>query len=106
MAYNLYTMISDPLKTFSMAVILMTRGLRWWALVVYLLYLAFELYSWWVVRVPGSRRHAPLRVLFLYPFYGALNTVLRTLALPVWLWMRFVSGQMRPRRSMADRVPA
>jgi cellulose synthase/poly-beta-1,6-N-acetylglucosamine synthase-like glycosyltransferase len=106
MAYNLYTMISDPLKTWSMGVILLTPGLRWWALVVYLLYLAFELYSWWVVRVPGSRRHAPLAVLFLYPLYGALNTVLRTLALPVWLYMRFVSGQMRPRRSMADRVPA
>jgi glycosyltransferase involved in cell wall biosynthesis len=106
MAYNIYTMISDPLKTWSMGVILLTPGLRWWALVVYLLYLAFELYSWWVVRVPGSRRHAPLRVLFFYPLYGALNTALRTLSLLVWFWMRYVSGRMKPRRSMADRVPA
>lgn len=106
MAYNIYTMISDPLKTWSMVVLLLTPGLRWWALVVYLLYLAFELYSWWVVRVPGSRRRAPLRVLLFYPIYGALNTVLRTISLPVWLWLRFVSGNMKPRRSMADRVPA
>jgi hypothetical protein len=59
-----------------------------------------------VVRVPGSRRHAPLRVLFFYPLYGALNTVLRTLSLLVWFWMRYVSGRMKPRRSMAERVPA
>jgi hypothetical protein len=106
MAYNVYTMICDPLKTWSMGAILLTPGLRWWALVVYLLYLAFEVYSWWVVRVPGSRRHAPLRVLFVYPLYGALNTVLRTLSLPVWFYMRFVSRRMRPRRGVEDRVPA
>ena len=106
MAYNIYTMISDPFKVWSMAVILLTPGLRWWALVVYLLYLAFELYSWWVVRVPGSRRRAPLLVLFVYPLYGALNTLLRTFSLLVWAWLRFVSGHMKPRRGMADRVPA
>ncbi|HEY6196610.1 MAG TPA: glycosyltransferase [Candidatus Eisenbacteria bacterium] len=106
MAYNLYTMISDPLKTWSMGVILLTPGLRWWALVVYLLYLAFELYSWWVVRIPGSRRRAPLLVLFFYPIYGALNTVLRTFSLLVWFYMRYVSGAMRPRRTFLDRVPA
>jgi len=106
MAYNVYTMLSDPLKTWSMAVLLFTPALRWWALVVYLLYLAFELYSWWVVRVPGSRRRAPLSVLFAYPLYGALNTVLRTFSLLVWIYLRFVSGAMRPRRSALDRVPA
>ena len=105
MAYNVYMVISDPLKTWSIFVILLTPGLRWWALVIYLTYFAFELYPWWVVRVPGSRRHAPLIVLLLYPLYGALNTVLRTLALLTWFWARFVTGSMRPRRGPKDRIP-
>jgi hypothetical protein len=57
-----------------------------------------------VVRTPGSGRRAPLRVLLLYPIYGAVNTLLRTLALPVWLWSRFVTGSMRPRRGPQDRI--
>ncbi len=106
MAYNVYTVLSDPLKVWSLGVLLFTPGLRAWLLVVYLLYLAFELYSWWVVRVPGSRSRAPLAVLLFYPLYGAINTLLRTLSLPVWLWLRFVTGTMRPRRDERDRVPA
>jgi len=106
MAYNIYTVLSDWLKVGSLVVLAMTPGLRWWLLVVYLLYLAFELYSWWVVRIPGSRARAPLAVLLVYPVYGAVNTVLRTLSLVVWVYLRFVSGVMRPRRTAADRVPA
>lgn len=106
MAYNVYTVVSDPLKTWSLAVIAFTPGLRWWALVIYLLYLAFELYSWWVVRVPGSRSRAPVLVLLLYPIYGALNTVLRTLSVLVWFYLRYVTGEMRPRRGVQDRVTA
>jgi cellulose synthase/poly-beta-1,6-N-acetylglucosamine synthase-like glycosyltransferase len=106
MAYNVYTMISDPLKAWSLAIIAITPGLRWWALVVYLLYLAFELYSWWVVRVPGSRSRAPVLVLLFYPLYGALNTVLRTLSVLVWFYLRFVTGEMKPRRTAVDRVTA
>jgi cellulose synthase/poly-beta-1,6-N-acetylglucosamine synthase-like glycosyltransferase len=106
MAYNVYTVISDPLKTWSLAVIAFTPGLRWWALVVYLLYLAFELYSWWVVCVPGSRSRAPVLVLLFYPLYGALNTVLRTLSVLVWFYLRFVTGAMKPRRTAVDRVAA
>ena len=106
MAYNIYTMISDPLKTWSLIMLMLTPGLRWWVLVVYLLYLAFELYSWWVVRIPGSRRRAPLRVLFFYPLYGALNTSLRTFSILVWFWLRFATRRMKPRRGIADRVPA
>ena len=77
-----------------------------WLLVVYLLYLAFELYSWWVVRIPGSRARAPLGVLLVYPIYGAINTVLRSLSLFVWAWLRFVTGSMRAKRDERDRVPA
>ncbi len=104
MAYNVYTVISDPLKTWSILVILFTPGMRWWGLVLYLLYLAFELYPWWVIRQPGSRKRAPLGVLLFYPLYGALNTILRTLALGVWAWFRFVTASMRPRRGPKDRV--
>ncbi|HXS83309.1 MAG TPA: glycosyltransferase [Methylomirabilota bacterium] len=106
MAYNIYTVLFDWLKVASLAVLALTPGLRWWLLVIYLLYLAFELYSWWVVRIPGTRTRAPLGVLLVYPIYGALNTVLRTLSLVVWVYLRFVSGVMRPRRTAEDRVPA
>jgi cellulose synthase/poly-beta-1,6-N-acetylglucosamine synthase-like glycosyltransferase len=104
MLYNLYTFASDPLKSWSIVVIAITPGLRIWALVLYLAYLAFELYPWWVIRQPGSRRRAPLGVLLVYPLYGAVNTVLRTLALGSWFWMRYVSGTMRPRRGPKDRI--
>jgi cellulose synthase/poly-beta-1,6-N-acetylglucosamine synthase-like glycosyltransferase len=106
MAYNVYTVISDPLKTISIVLILMTPGLRLWGLVVYLLYLAFETFPWWVIRQPGTRRHTRIDVLLFYPLYGALNTVLRTLSLLVWAWMRWVTGSMKPRRGPLDRVPA
>lgn len=105
MAYNLYTVVSDPLKTWSILVILLTPGLRWWAIVIYLLYLAFELYPWSAVRVPGTRKRASLGVLLFYPIYGAINTLLRTLSVLVWFWFRYVTGTMRPRRGPKDRIP-
>ncbi len=105
MLYNLYTTVSDPLKIWSLVMILATPSLRWWAPALYLLYLLFELYPYLVVRLPGSGRRAPLGVLFLYPLYGALNTVLRAAAFFTWLWFRFVSGSMRPRRGPKDRIP-
>lgn len=104
MLYNLYTFVSDPLKTWSMVAIAITPGIRIWALVLYLAYLAFELYPWWVIRQPGSRKRAPIGVLLLFPVYGAVNTVLRTLSLFTWFWLRFVTGGMRPRRGPRDRV--
>jgi hypothetical protein len=104
MAYNLYMLVSDPLKTWSMVVIALTPALRWWGIVIYFAYLAFELYPWWVVRAPGSRRRAPVLALLVYPLYGALNTLLRTAALFTWFWMRCVTGSMRPRRGPGDRI--
>lgn len=106
MAYNVLTLVTDPLKTWSLAVLALTPGLRWWALVLYLLYLAFELFPWAAIRDPGSNRRAPIGVLLCYPVYGAVNTVLRTLALLAWLWLRFVDGSMRPKRGPRDRVAA
>ena len=104
MAYNIYMVASEPLKTWSIFVLLLTPGLRWWAFVIYLTYLTFELYPWWVVRMPGSRRRAPLIVLLLHPIYGAINTLLRTLAILTWFWARHVTGSMRPRRGPKDRI--
>ena len=104
MAYNLYNTVSDPLKTWSIVVLSLTPGMRWWTLVLYLTYLAFELYPYWVVRVPGSGRRAPLLVLLVYPIYGAINTVLRTAAVLTWFWLRFVTGTMRPRKGPRDRI--
>jgi len=104
MAYNLYTVISDPLKTWSILMIAITPGLRWWGLVIYLIYLAFEIYPWMVVRVPGGRKRAPFAVLVLYPIYGAINTVLRTLSVVVWFWFRYITRTMRPRRGPKDRL--
>jgi type II secretory pathway component PulF len=98
MAYNAYMVLSDPLKTWSLFLMAITPGMRWWALVMYLLYLSFELYSWWVVQQPGSRRRAPLSVVLFFPVYGAVNTVLRTASFVVWFWFRHVTGSMRPRR--------
>jgi glycosyltransferase involved in cell wall biosynthesis len=104
MAYNLYMVVSDPLKTWSIVAIALTPALRWWGPVIYLLYLVFEIYPWLVVRVPGKPQRSSVFVLLLYPLYGGLNTVLRTLALPVWFWFRFVTGSMRPRRGPKDRI--
>jgi hypothetical protein len=56
------------------------------------------------VRIPGETGRAPFLVLLLYPIYGAVNTLLRTLSLVTWLWMRFVTGEMRPRRGPRDRI--
>ena len=104
MLYNLYTAISDPLKTWSIVVLALTPGLRGWLIVLYLTYLAFELYPYWIVRVPGTNRRAPLFVLLTYPVYGAINTVLRTVAVLCWAWFRYVTGSMRPRRGPKDRI--
>jgi cellulose synthase/poly-beta-1,6-N-acetylglucosamine synthase-like glycosyltransferase len=104
MMYNLYTVLSDPIKVWSMAVIAFTPSLRWWGVVVYLTYLAFEIYPYWVVRVPGARGRTPFPVLLLYPLYGALNTVLRTASLATWFWFRYVTGSMRPRTGPKDRI--
>jgi cellulose synthase/poly-beta-1,6-N-acetylglucosamine synthase-like glycosyltransferase len=104
MAYNLYMVVSDPLKVLSIASLVLTPGLRLWGLGLYVAYLAFEAYAWWHVRVPGERRRAPVGVLFIYPLYGALNTLLRVLAIGTWFWMRFVTREMKPRRGPQDRI--
>lgn len=106
MAYNVYTTLSDPLKTWSILVILAVPTMRPWGLVVYATYLAFEWLPWWVIRRTREGRRTPLGVLLAYPLYGAANTLLRTAAFFVWLWYRWVTGTMRPRRGPRDRALA
>ena len=106
MAYNLYALVSDPLKVASFVFIAVTPEVRWWGGALYLLYLVFEAYPFMVVRVPGEpRSRSSLAVLLIYPVYGALNTLLRAAALAVWFWLRYVTGSMRPRRGPEDRIP-
>jgi cellulose synthase/poly-beta-1,6-N-acetylglucosamine synthase-like glycosyltransferase len=105
MAYNVYTVLSDPFKILSLVYIAITPGLRLWGVAVYVLYLVFETYPFLVVRVPGERKtRAPIGVLFFYPIYGAFNTLMRTAAFFVWFWYRYVTGSMRPRRGPEDRI--
>jgi cellulose synthase/poly-beta-1,6-N-acetylglucosamine synthase-like glycosyltransferase len=105
MAYNVYTVLSDPFKILSLVYIAITPGLRLWGVAVYVLYLVFETYPFLVVRVPGERKtRAPIGVLIFYPIYGAFNTLMRTAAFFVWFWYRYVTGSMRPRRGPEDRI--
>jgi cellulose synthase/poly-beta-1,6-N-acetylglucosamine synthase-like glycosyltransferase len=104
MLYNLYTVISDPLKVWSVVMIVLTPGLLPWLLWIYLMYLLFELYPWLVVRVPKDNRRAPPGVWLAYPLYGGLNTLLRFASLFTWFWMRHVTGVMKPRRGREDRI--
>jgi len=43
-------------------------------------------------------------VLLFYPVYGAINTCLRFGSLLTWFWLRYVTGEMKPRRGKQDRV--
>ncbi|HTO89952.1 MAG TPA: glycosyltransferase [Candidatus Sulfotelmatobacter sp.] len=104
MAYNVFTLVSDPFKTWSIILIAITPGLWWWGAGVYLLYLLFEIYPYTNVRMPGTEKRASLLVLLAYPLYGVLNTLMRTAALFVWFWFRFITGTMRPRRGPEDRI--
>ena len=104
MLYNLYTVVSDPLKVLSIVLMAITPGLRIWLLWIYLLYLMFEFLPWLVVRVPREHGRASILVWLTYPIYGAINTCLRFIALFTWIWMRYVTKTMRPRKNEKDRV--
>ena len=65
----------------------------------------FEFHAWRIVRLPGSGARASLSVLFTYPLYGFLDTLMRALSLFTWLWMRFVTRAMRPRPGRLRDLP-
>ena len=105
MAYALYAIVSDPFKVIGLAVLLAHPALWGWIAVLYLTYLVFEFHAWRIVRLPGSGARASLPVLFTYPLYGFLDTLMRALSLFTWLWMRFVTRAMRPRPGRLRDLP-
>lgn len=103
MVYNVYVIVSDPVKVYSFAALLIYR--RWEYLVgLYAIYLLMELYPFWVVekKLPVVRYY--LLGFLAYPVYGVYNTFLRFLAIFVWVWHRIVTKEMRPRGRPADRI--
>lgn len=95
MAYNIFVVLFEPLRVYSLLVLLF--GLRASELgLVYLLYLALETYPFVVIqRTLNTGR--PLLVLLLYPIYNLGNMLVRQAALGVWLWKRFVTKEMKPK---------
>ncbi len=103
MAYNIYVVFSDPIKVYSLFVLLLQ--LNWqYLLAVYLTYLSIEIYPFIVVekKLPIWRYYFP--ALLVYPIYGFYNTLLRFLSIFIWLWGRFVSKTMRPKGRPDDRI--
>ncbi|MDH3974768.1 MAG: glycosyltransferase [Deltaproteobacteria bacterium] len=95
MLYNFYVILSDPLKIFSLFLILYYH--YWGAvLFLYFFYLALEVYPFLVVekKLPLMKYYFPAFILF--PLYGIYSTFLRVGGGFVWLWHRFVTGRWKP----------
>jgi len=95
MLYNFYVILSDPLKVFSLLVILYYQC--WGALFfLYFFYLALEVYPFLVVekKLPLMKYYFPAFILF--PTYGIYNTFLRVGGGVIWLWHHFVTGKWKP----------
>jgi len=68
---------------------------------IYGLYLLLELYPFLTIQRKVASGYKYL-VLALYPIFGLGNAALRALALFVWGYKRFVTGEMR-RKTEKDR---
>ena len=100
MVYNLFVVLTDPFRFWSVVMLLYLR--RGDALgLIYLLYLLLELYPFVIIQRKVSSGYRYL-VLALYPLFGLGNAALRTLAWFVWAYKRFVTGEMR-RKTERDR---
>jgi cellulose synthase/poly-beta-1,6-N-acetylglucosamine synthase-like glycosyltransferase len=100
MAYNVFVVLTEPLRILSLGLIIY-HGL-WLELgALYLLYLLLELYPFAVIQREFNTGKPGL-VLLLYPAFGFVNAVLRVIAWFVWVWKRFVTGEMR-RKTEKDR---
>lgn len=96
MLYNLYVILSDPLKIFSFIVLLINQ--YWYGFIfLYLFYLALEIYPFITVekKMPVVKYYLP--ALFVYPLYGIYNTFIRFAALFVWLWHRYITKKWKPQ---------
>ena len=103
MFYNIFVILTDPLRIYSFFALFIYKQ---WAMLlfVYLFYLAIEIYPFIVVEkyLPVARYYMP--ALIAYPIYGIYNTLLRSLALFVWLYNRFITKRMRPKGRPGDRI--
>jgi|ERR1700693_289095 len=102
MVYNIYSILSDPLKVYSFFS-LMIYGQWIYLLSVYIIYLGLEIYPFVTVekKLPAMNYYFP--ALIAYPIYGIYNTCVRFLALFVWLWKRYISKTMKPKGQPEDR---
>jgi glycosyltransferase involved in cell wall biosynthesis len=100
MAYNIFVVLTEPFRIWSLAMILW-HGMWLQLGLLYALYLLLESYPFLVIQreFDTGKRWA---VLLLYPLFGLSNAVLRVVAWFVWLWKRFVTGEMR-RKTQKDR---
>jgi hypothetical protein len=100
MAYNIFVVLSEPFRIWSLFMILW-NGLWFQLGLLYVLYLLLESYPFLVIQreFDTGKRWA---VLLLYPVFGLSNAVLRIVAWFVWFWKRLVTGEMR-RKSERDR---
>ncbi len=100
MAYCVFVVLSEPFRIWSLALILY-HGL-WFELgLLYVLYLLLETYPFFVIQREFDTGMRGL-VLLLYPAFGLVNAVLRVFAWFVWVWKRFITGEMR-RKGEKDR---
>ena len=100
MAYNVFVVLTEPLRFWSLVMLL--YHWQWKALaLIYGLYLSLELYPFLTIQRKVNSGYKYL-VLALYPIFGLGNAALRALAWFVWAYKRFVTGEMR-RKTEKDR---
>jgi glycosyltransferase involved in cell wall biosynthesis len=100
MFYNVFVVLTDPFRFWSLLMILYLR--LWDELtLIYLLYLLLETYPFITIQRKINSGFKYL-VLLLYPLFGLSNAVMRVLSFVVWAYKRFVTGEMR-RKTEKDR---
>jgi cellulose synthase/poly-beta-1,6-N-acetylglucosamine synthase-like glycosyltransferase len=100
MAYNVFVVLTDPFRFWSLVMILYRR--RWDEItLIYGLYLLLEVYPFLTIQRKVNSGYKYL-VLLLYPIFGLGNAALRVLAWFVWAYKRFLTGEMR-RKTEKDR---
>ncbi len=100
MAYSIFVVLSEPFRFLSLAVILYRRMWDELAL-IYILYLLLETYPFFTIQRKLDSGFKYL-VLLMYPLFGLTNAMMRVLAWFVWIYKRFVTGEMR-RKTEKDR---
>ncbi|NIM04904.1 MAG: glycosyltransferase [Armatimonadetes bacterium] len=100
MLYNVIVVLGEPLRFFSL-IMLLYYGMWDILLLLYALYFLVEIYPFVTVqrRLNTGKR---IWVLLIFPVYNFFNMVLRVVAFLVWIWKRFVTGEMK-RKTEKDR---